>query len=142
MLSLAAKIRACIIFSPPGPRPRRLSSPRLLPPRRSRPRSRSNVDLCPRVATQYSAPARTTTTSGFRLEFIDPRASAPRPLRGKGIKIPLLRRSLLPAVDNGDSGARVIEGLDISTSHSIAAVGLVPNFVQIIFRACFLSIIS
>lgn len=138
MLSLAAKIRACIIFSPPGPRPRRLSAPRLLPPRRSR----SNVDLCPRVATQYSAPARTTTTSGFRLEFIDPRASAPRPLRGKGIKIPLLRRSLLPAVDNGDSGARVIEGSDISTSHSIAAVGLVPNFVEIIFRACFLSIIS
>lgn len=62
--------------------------------------------------TPISAPARTTTTSGFRLEFIDPRASAPRPLRrGRGIKIPLLRRSLLPDVDNGDSGARVIGGL-------------------------------
>lgn len=99
--------------------------------------------------TPISAPARTTTTSGFRLEFIDPRASAPRPLRrGRGIKIPLLRRSLLPDVDNGDSGARVIGGARIfrfPIQWLLALPNGCPKFPSRLFfegsLPCFLSII-
>lgn len=71
-----------------------------------------------------------------------PPCLCPSTSSGEGNKDPAVAPFVAPCVDNGDSGARVIEGLDISTSHSIAAVGLVPNFVEIIFRTCFLSIIS
>lgn len=104
-----------ILSTRPSPPPPLLASPS--PPRRpprlprSRPRSRStNVDLCPesrnaiRRSPHLPAPR---PPQDFASNLSTP-VPLPRPLRGRGIKIPLLRRSLLPAVDNGDSGARMI----------------------------------
>lgn len=84
MLSLAAKIRACIIFST---RP----SPPRLPPDRGAP---TCGPLCPFLReSQYAAPAHDHLGIASNLS-----TPVSLPLDSFGIKIPLLRRSLLPSI--------------------------------------------
>lgn len=92
------------------------------------PRSRSTnvwtfVSIPPRVAIRRTCPR----PPRDRLEFIDPRVSAPRLLRNKDPAV----ASFVAPVDNGDSGASD-RGAGCFDSHSIA----LPNFVQIILIYC------